>query len=69
MSPDMARSSFYKKHCVAAEAIYPAIFCRLATIEVALCNSLKEVLNVEVCLLVYEKHKSGIGFVLVSHCH
>ena len=33
---------------------------------------MKEVLNstyVEVCLLVYEKYKSGTGFVLFSHCH
>ena len=33
---------------------------------------LKEVLKgtyVKVCLLVYEKHKSGTGFVLFGHCH
>ena len=32
----------------------------------------KEDLNstyVEVCLLVYEKHKGGTGFVLFSQCH
>ena len=67
VSPDEASSSFYKKHCVAAEVIYLAIFCCLATIKVALWQ-LKST-YVEVCLLVYEKHKSGTEFVLLSHCH
>ena len=72
VSPDEASNSFYKKHCVAAEVIYLAIFCCLATIKWHCGNYLKEVLKstyVEVCLLVYEKHKSGTGFVLLSHCH
>ena len=42
------------------------------TIEVALWQFLKEVLNstyVGVCLMVYEKHKGGTVFVLFSQCH
>ena len=72
VSPVRASSSFCKRYFVAAKAICLTIFCCLATIEVARGDYLKEVLNstyVEVCLLVYEKHKSGTWFVLFSHCH
>ena len=67
-----ASSSFSNMCCVAANVIYPAIFCCLATIEVASRQLFERSLNstyVEVYLLVYERYKGGTGFVLFSHCH
>ena len=68
-----ASSSFYTKCYVVGKVIYLAIFCCLATTEVASRQLFeKKVLNsihVENCFLVQEKHKSGTGFVLFSHCH
>ena len=72
MSSDKASISFYKKHCVAAKVIYLAIFCCLATIEVASWQLFERSINstyVEVCVLVFEKRNGGTGFVLYSQCH
>ena len=45
VSPVKASSSFYKRYFFAVKAICLAIFCCLATIEVARGDYLKEVLN------------------------
>ena len=52
VSPDKTRSSFYRKHCVAAKVIYLAIFVAKQPLKWHRGNYLKEVLNskyVEVC--------------------